>query len=47
MWDGMRPKKTGRIWSVSGKIDGVEAPSLLKARFRNIYVSLDRDMKPD
>lgn len=47
LWDGMRPKKTGRIWSVSGKIDGVEAPSLLKARFRNIYVSLDRDMKPD
>lgn len=46
-WDGMRPKKTGRIWPVSEKIDGLKAPSLLKARFRSIYVSLDRDMKPD
>lgn len=40
-------KKLGRTWPVSEKIDGIEAPSSLKARFRNIYVSLDRDMKPD
>lgn len=40
-------KKSRRIWPVSEKIDGIEAPSSLKARFRNIYVSPDRDMKPD
>lgn len=40
-------KKLGRTWPVSEKIDGIEAPSSLKARFRNIYISLDRDMKPD
>lgn len=40
-------KKLRRTWPVSEKIDGIEAPSSLKARFRNIYVSLDRDMKPD
>lgn len=40
-------KKSGRTWPVSEKIDGIEAPSSLKARSRNIYVSLGRDMKPD
>lgn len=40
-------KKSGSIWPVSEKIDGIEAPSSLKARFRNTYISLDRDMKPD
>lgn len=40
-------KKLGRIWSISEKRDGIEAPSSLEARFRDIYVSLDRDMKPD
>ena len=40
-------KKSGRIWPVSEKIDGIETPSSLKARFRKIYISLDRDIKPD
>lgn len=40
-------KKLGRICPVSEKIDGVEAPSSLKARFSNIYVSLNRDTKPE
>lgn len=37
----------GRIWPVSEKMDGSEALSSLKARFRSIYVSLGRDLKPD
>lgn len=54
VWDSMGPgypgdsmRESGRIWPVSEKIDGFEALSSLKARFRSIYVSLGRDLKSD
>lgn len=40
-------RELGRIQPVSEKIHGFEALSSLKARFRSIYVSLGRDLKPD
>lgn len=56
VWDSMGPgysavlpqmKESGGIWPVSEKINGFEALSSLKVRFRSTHISLGRDLKPD